>query len=1220
MNRHLTLRGRAAAAICCALLLPLFFCPAAFAQVGTSSINGTVVDPQGNTVAGATVTVTDEEKSFTRTQTTNESGNYSFAAVPPGTYRLEVEGAGFKKAAVTNVRALVDKPTEIKVSLEIGALTEESVTVTAGGAQLPLESRNAAQLLSLQAGVTREGYVTGARSDQSNITLDGIDVNEQQQGTAFAPVLRVTTESIEEFRVTTSNPNAALGRSSGAQISLVTKSGTNEWHGSLYEFHRNTVTSANDFFNNRSGVARPSLLRNVFGGSLGGPIAKDRFFFFYSYEGFRESKQTSVVRTVPLASLGRGEVRFPNAAGGITTLTNAQINGLFPLVGTNPAALAVLADAARRYPANDFTIGDSSSDRLLNTAGFRFNAPQPVGLNTHTAKFDFIINDKQTLFLRGNYQHDSSLDAPRFPDTPAPEFWSHPYGIAVGHTWTASNNVVNQFRYGLTRLAFTDGGDSTENSISFRFVFQPRNFTRSLSRVTPVHNFTNDTTWTKGNHGIQFGTNVRVIRNRRTDLSKSFDAAVANPSFYDQSGRVLDRPVTGAGFTIGSGFRSSVQNALSAVIGRFSQYTGSFNYDLEGNILPSGTPIQREFATEEYDFYVQDTWKITPGLTLTYGLRYGLSRPVYETGGFQVKPDRSLGTFLAERIASAEQGRPLNDLIQFELAGPKNNADGFYSLDKNNFQPRVGLAWSPNFKSGFLNKLFGGQGDSVIRGGFAITNDYFGQQLAVTFDQLSTLGFTTDDTVAANTFNVSTRPAPAFTGFGQSVRGLPGISAPNRFQTPADEDQRIESSLDDTLVSPINYSWNLTYERKLPLGMVVSASYIGRKADNLLATRDVMALNNLRDPRSGLDWYTAAGLLHDLRERNTPIESIPNIPYFENLFPGLGASLLGDPTLSATQATYLLVAREDVGGFNILDWTFIQLLLDDESSVVGRNAFFHPQYAAFSAFSTVAYSNYHAGTVTLRQRYRNSLSFDLNYTLSKSMDNASGLQTSGTYGAAFILNPIRPDDNYSVSDFDVRHIVNANASWQLPIGRGRAFLNDAPGVVNAILGGWQLTSIFRYNSGLPAQTPFDAAQWATNWNAQSNGVRTRPVQSNPTRGEDGAAPRLFRNSEEAYRSFRNARPGETGDRNVIRLPGYIVLDMGLNKTFDLPWGESHKLQFRWETFNVTNTQRLDIGTITRANFGLDIDPQLTSPAPVFGNFDQIQGAPRVMQFGLRYSF
>jgi hypothetical protein len=509
----------------------------------------------------------------------------------------------------------------------------------------------------------------------------------------------------------------------------------------------------------------------------------------------------------------------------------------------------------------------------------------------------------------------------------------------------------------------------------------------------------------------------------------------------------------------------------------------------------------------------------------------------------------------------------------------------------------------------------------VIRGGFAITNDHFGQQLAVQFDLNNTLGFSSTSEISANTYNVTTRPAPRFTGFNQAIRGFPGITIPSGLtfplNQPADEQQRIEASLDDTLVTPKNYSWNVSWGRKLPGGIFVEASYIGRSARNLLATRDVMALNNIVDPKSGMDWYTAAGTLHDLRDANTPLSAVRPIAYFENLFPNLGDNFWGDPTVSSTQAVYGMVAREDFFGFdffNILDWTFIQLLIDDLGVV--PNMFFHPQYAALSTFSTVAKSDYHAGTLSVRQRYKNDLSFDFNYTFSKSMDDASGLQTSGAFGAAFILNPLRPQDSRSVSDFDFRHIINANAVYQLPIGRDRKFLGGLPGYAEAILGGWQLTGIYRWNTGAPIDTPFESQRWATNWNLSSATTRIGALETSPTKS--GLNPTLFKDPEAAYRNFRHARPGETGERNVLRLPGYVVLDMGLDKTFTMPYNENHKLQFRWEVFNVTNTQRM----AGLDNFFVDLDPHLPTSVPVdnFAAFTAIQGSPRVMQFGLRYSF
>lgn len=1233
-----------------ALLMMLMICGTVPAQSGKSSVRGTVLDPNSQVVAGAQVTLTSSETNSARTQTTNDKGVFVFDLISPGLYRIDVEVTGFKKSVLTGVAALVDKPTSVDIQLEIGNVSE-AVTVSASSAdvllnkqdatignnfqnvqitQLPLESRNVVALLSLQPGVTPDGTVTGSRADQANITLDGVDVNEQQTGLdpntdeAFSSVLRVTPDSVQEFRVTTTNPNATQGRSSGAQVALITKGGTNEFHGSLYEFHRNTITTANDFFNNRSidpdtgqAIPRPKLIRNLYGGSIGGPIKKDRLFFFYNYEGRRDAAEETVVRVVPLPSLGRGEVRFPNASGGITTLKTSDINGFFPAVGENPIGLAVLADAAARYPANATSEGDG-----FNTGGFRFNAPTSVKFNANIMRLDYNLtaDARHRLFFRGNYQQDLVSFAPQFPDTPRPSFWSHPWGFVVGHTWAVNKNLVNDIKYGLTRLGFTSFGDSDQNFITFRFVFEPRLFSRTLSRTTPVHNFTDDLSWNKGDHGFQLGTNIRIIRNHRDSAANAFDSATANPSFYDASGAVLTRPFASQ---IGPGFTSDVRSAVSAVIGRFSDYGANFNFDKDGNLLPAGLGLARTFATEEYDWYGQDSWKLRPNLTVTLGLRYGLSRPVYETNGLEVKPTTSLNDYFEARKASALQGKPFNDSIEVDLAGPANGKPGYYPWDKNNFQPRVAAAWSPNFKNTWLRKLFGSDGDAVIRGGFAITNDHIGQQLAVQFDLNSTLGFTSNQQIAANTFNVTDRPGPLFTGFGQSVRGLPLLTNPSSLQfpliTPADGAQRIESSLDDKIVAPINYSWNVSYGRKFKGGFFVEASYIGRRARHLLATRDIMALNNLKDPKSGDDWYTAAGKVEKLRAANTPIDQVGKIPYFENFFPGLGDSLLGDPSLTSTQALYTLVAREGVGGFDILDWTFAQSLIDDLG--IFPNMFFQPQYAALSTFSTVGSSDYHAATLSIRERYKNSLQFDFNYTLSHSTDNASGLQISNAYGSAFILNPLRPQDNKAASDFDIRHIINANSLWQLPVGRGHQFLSDAPGFVDAVIGGWQLTGIFRWNSGLPVQTPFDAAQWATNWNVQSNGVRVAPFQSSPTRG--GAAdPNLFSDPKAAYNAFRNAFAGETGDRNVLRLPGYVSLDMGLDKSFTMPYNEKHKLQFRWEVFNVTNTQRLTLRTVTRTNLGLNQDSALASsdPGPGFGKLDAIQGSPRVMQFALRYTF
>jgi hypothetical protein len=339
MNSSGRVRRLVAAVVCLALVQVV----ASAQAFGT--LNGSVRDPQGHYVADATITLVNRDTGATRTAKTSHEGVFQFAQVAPATYELRAEAPGFKTLVQTDVVVQVNTPLTLDLVFQVG-LESETVEIVSGEEtinqrdatigetfnelqirQLPIEGRNVVDLLSLQPGVIktdasgdqRSGAVNGARSDQSNITLDGADVNDQLGGAAFFSVVPVTLDSVQEFRVVTSNANADQGRSAGAQVALVTKSGSNEFHGSVYEFHRNTIFTANDFFNNAAGsygpndspvlfgqasvgderIPRPKLIRNVFGFSLGGPIIKDRFFFFINYEGRRDASETSVVREVP---------------------------------------------------------------------------------------------------------------------------------------------------------------------------------------------------------------------------------------------------------------------------------------------------------------------------------------------------------------------------------------------------------------------------------------------------------------------------------------------------------------------------------------------------------------------------------------------------------------------------------------------------------------------------------------------------------------------------------------------------------------------------------------------------------------------------------------------------------------------------------------------------------------------------------------------------------
>ena len=1259
-----------------AMLLCLLAALPVWSQTGASTINGVVKDPSGGLVAGATVTLTSLDTNAVRTSTTTASGVFSFELIPVGDYEVRIEAAGFRKLLVRPVRALVANVTEVPASLEIGEVTsmvtveasEAAVQVNTSDAtlgvnfssaqltELPIEGRGVLPLLTLQAQVTPDGYVAGGRSDQSNVTLDGVDINDAESSDVTAPVLRLNSEAIEEFRVVTVNANADEGRSSAAQINLVTKSGTNSWHGSAFEFHRNTIFTANDFFNKLSGVDRPKLIRNVFGGTLGGPIVKDKLFFFYSYEGRRDASGTAVTSLVPLSGLGQGQL-VVNAQRCTTsldpdvsdsceaaqdfTLTTPQLDNAWNVVHTNPASISVLAAAAAKYPANDSSIGDG-----IMTGGYRFNASTPVNLNSNFGRIDWNISSKMSAFVRLNTYYDLTSQVPAFPDTPAPNLWAHPWGVLASHSWTIGQNWVNSFRYGLTRQAFSQQGDSNQNAITFRGVFSPTNFSRTNSRTTPVHNIVDDVAWIKGSHTIKFGTNIRLVKNNRTGFSNAYDSASTNFFFYSPAGTAVTDPLesyigdpannllpTGPGQYVQiASNQNGVDAAGSALIGRYTSYSDRFTFGSDGSLLPSGTPTSRSFTTNAYDFYVQDSWKIRRNVTLTVGLRYTISTPVSETHGFGVVTDISTDEYLKRRIASAEQGVPYVQPLTLVLAGG-NGKGSLYNYDKNNFQPRISVAWSPDVSGDtFWHKFLGGRGKSVFRTGFAMTNDYYGEALASQFDLNNRLGYTSNLAISANTYNLTNKPAPLFTGFDQDIRTLPpppGTSLPTSVsfprQQPSDFSRRIESGIDTNLQAPTHYQFSLTYEREMPAGLLFQASYIGRLARHLLATRDVMALNDLRDPKSGMDWYTAATMLEKQRQLGTDPSDIQPIPYFENILPAGYAATVADngysisPNASNTQAVYAEAAQ-----FWANDWTDVQDEIENYAGqTLGQDTpvpyFFNPQYGALSAWGTIANSNYHGFSASLRQRLHN-LQWDFNYTYSHSLDNASGLQTSNTYASAFILNAIRPNDNYANSDFDLRHIINFNAIYQLPFGRGKRFAGNINRALDAVIGGWQLAGIYRWNTGLPNGQPYDTGQWATNWEVQSNTTQVVPVKTCPTRDNP---PKLFGcNTLAAYQSYRSAYPGETGQRNQLRAPGYVSADMGLSKTFNLPWSDKQHLSLRWEVFNVTNTQHLTGADATNSNLSVDPDAKLNNvqPPPDWSNFTRIQGTPRVMQIALRYSF
>lgn len=1206
----------------------------------TTNLSGTVADPQGKVIQGATVTVTNTGNGTSRSVSTGDNGAFVFNQLKPGPYSVRVEAKGFKSYVQDKVELVVKTPASVNVQLEVGSVSEQ-VTVSGGTetlinkndatignafttsqiTQLPLEGRNVAGLLSLQPGVTfigrvnpdggttdtRNGSVNGGKSDQANVTLDGVDVNDQQLGLAFNSSLRVTLDSVQEFRVVTTNANAEQGRSSGAQISLITKGGTNTFHGSAYEFNRNTLFEANDWFNNSisPGVPRPKLIRNVFGASFGGPLIKDRLFFFANYEGRRDSRDASVLRIVPSVDLRNGIVHEVTTAGQVVTLDTAAQIALDPAhKGPNPAVLAIF----KQYPVpNDFSVGDG-----LNAQGFRFNSPIHLSWNTYIARMDYNLtaDGKHSLFWRGSLQNDKDNGASEFPgQAPLVTNLEHNKGFAAGYNAALTSNLVNVFRAGYTRVAVESAGSSPFSGtriVNFRGIDDLIAAPRSLLQFIPTWNIVDDLSWLKGSHSLQVGANVRWIRTDRTNFATAFSTASLNKAWL-QSGRPLRCATctSGADLYVADEWGVGFQVNTRYNVGKTGDTFGT---------LPEGTGIKRKYGADEYEWYGQDSWRIKQNLTLTYGLRYSLYSPPWELNGLQVSPNMNLGDWYNLRGANMIAGRPdtgNTPKIAFALSGPENGGKSFYGWNKKNFAPRFAFAWSPGGK-GFFRHITGGEGKMVIRGGYGLVYDRIGGALAVNAEGGAlSFGFSSSLTNPAGVQSVAN--GARFTGIHDFPASLTLPAPPVSFPAVFPDSFAITAGIDDRLKTPYSQSINFSISRELPHDMALEVAYVGRLARHLLINHDAAMPLDLVDPGSGMDYFTAAQILGRLGFANTPTNKVPKIPYWENLFPGYAGG-----GLTATQAIY--DGFYGPGGF-APDFTTSLQAVDARTggckpcSKFGPEAFFNAQFSSLSVLRSLGTSNYHGLQILLRKRFTHALQFDFNYTFSKSEDVTSALERSGVLQAN-VLNAWSPTVRKSVSDFDITHQANINGIWELPVGTGKQFLGGSPKWANAVVGGWQLSTIFRITSGLPTSVG-NGFFFPTNWEFSGFGTQLTPIQNTGVHGNVASVPsdkklgpNIFSDPAAAFAAYQNTLPGGVGTRNLLRGSGYIDLDMGLGKKWTMPWKETHSLQLRWEVFNVTNTVSFDPGAISAS---------LDTPG-TFGKYTSTLSNSRVMQVGMRYQF
>ena len=1288
-------------------------------QTATTSLHGTVSDAKGAVLQGASVTITNPSTGYSRSGKTDSQGVYQFLQVVPGTYTVTADAPGFGILKREGVELVVSVPATLNLTMQVqgtsvtvevtGEATQVNTTdASIGNAfgakqilELPFEGRNPVEILSLQPGVTytgnldangtnkdvdsRAGAVNGSRGDQANITLDGVDNNDQNNGFPFKGALRATLDSLEEFRVTTANSNPDSGRSSGAQVNMVTKSGTNSWHGSAYEYNRSNVGEANDWFNKNSQVANglPNtpghLTRNTYGAALGGPIKKDRLFFFVNWEAQRTRESQQVTRVVPSDNLRNGIVSYICASGDpncttrnakvpitstsqgllvtMPAATLAQIDPNCTSMGTcplGPGANPAIEQIMTLYPHANCPFCSNSTNTAdgFNFQGYTFAGANPQNLNTYIAKLDYKIsqNGNHTLFVRGNLQNDRTSDPPQFPGTvPTLSDVIPSKGLAAGYTAVLSSTLINNFRYGFIRQAFTEVGAGTQDYIDLRGLDTTRGDEWHSSIVSvPVHNFVDDLSWTKGNHTIQVGANFRMIGDIRNSTLSSFSRGQTNASWLNVSaiantGTSLDPGAfSGLGLpAVDGGFQTAYDYPVSALAGLIVEVDKRYNFDTHGNTFPDGTPNKRHFLAHEFETYVQDSWRVKSNLTVTYGVRWTLLQPPYEKNGVQVAPTISLDNWFKQRAQTMALGQPYDQLITFDLSGQANGKKPYWGYDYANFAPRLAFAWSPNL---------GGAGKTSIRAGVGMYYDHFGEGVVNTFDRRGSFGLSTlltnpggiqtvDDTPRMTPNGLHTLPPSLITPCGSQCGKFPVQFPAANFAT--------QWGLDDKLRTPYSFVFNLSFERELPHNFVISLSYVGRQSRRLLQEEDLAQPRDVFDPQSGTDYYRAVRGLDNAVLAGTPENQVAAIPYFENLFgatsagpnvytPGVIAiypqldnsnnsncpqpgTIPGSPT--ATQNLFYLMSC----GQYVHNETTFQQIFDGTAGnpcvpgcatlqgVTSPTQFLAPQFSSLYAWRSIGNASYNAGQFLLRRHMTKGVQFDFNYTWSKSIDYGSdteqignGVFLGGPPAGDQIINAWSPGLNRAISTFDTTHQINANWVAELPFGKGRPYAAGASRLVDALIGGWDLTGLYRWTSGFPVSIGNGSA-WSTNWELAGYATQIGPQ---PQTGLTvvGGVPNLFPNASLALQSYRQDFPGEVGVRNSVRGPGYFGVDMGLDKTFKIT--ENHQVRFSWETFNVFNSVRFDALTASTA-----IDQ-----GSAFGTMSKTLTVPRVMQFALRYSF
>ena len=1266
--------AKSAARLLGAFLLVVFTLSSSLlvAQTATSGlVSGLISDPSGAVIAGASITL-EQRGTNVRTSTVSDgAGHYVFPAVHPSDYSVTFSAKGFQTTVIQSLHVEVQKGYTLNMTLQVGnasttvevtdapiaELQTTSATVGAvlGGVALetlPVFTRSASALMFYQPAVSPGGQISGTRDEQVTFNLDGGDVTSDLEGSngyasppgepPLAPVMPVPIESTQEFQVATTNQNATFGRSSGGQVSLLTKRGTNAFHGSAYEFHNDDGLNANSWTNNHNKLAKPHSVDNRFGFTLGGPILKDKLWFFSNYEGRRRHLASTFNLLVPTPTLQQGILQFrdsannivqyPLQAGNITTACGGA-----PCdprsIGMSPVVKAQLA----LYPAGNFAgLGDG-----LNTTGFLFNAPTPISQNLAVLRLDYKFTDKWNAFVTYHYSKTNRVSTSQLSllGTPGsvstdpiyPQYYTFqvtgqlsPNLTAVTHgsflrNWWGWNRVAPSPLVSGTKTALVLAGEGTGNSNGTdKLLADPVNLATQAARSRVSNGkkwfLAEDLSLLRGNHLFQFGGSWYTNHDFFIKTDNFAGGLASGPLIYVQStgnssGAYQSvsstyQPTKCAGAITTNCLKTSDvlrwNELYSTVLGLVDRSSQVITRDGNFQPYPLGTGAFANATIKAYSLYFQDVWKLRPSLTVTLGMNWGAQpTPKEKEGKYDVLVYANSNTpvdywgYFANRAASLNNGvlpgQAFNPLFG---ATPVNNLTGTFKgkirvTNWHQFGPRAALAWQVPFN----NFLFGDK-KTVIRAGYGLNYDRLSDisyvSLALTTGGLLDANPCAGPVLQAGKVvctNAATNPTNAFRiGVDGNDVPVPAATAVPIPYVPSGTATNpfglfLISGLDPYATPGHSHSIDLTVQRELPGRMVLELGYIGRISKNLPQDIAYNAADYLmKDAASGQTYAQAFDAVAQALRTGA---AVPVVPFFENQIGTASCVAKGFTSCSA------MVAKQDPT--DLVNGSLNRFSLNEFNRVTPVPV---DNIQSFQAYGITdhGFSNYNAGFISLNKSLAKGLQFQANWTWSHAIGNQGVDQQNGSSANS----PYNRGLDKASESFDRRHVINIWWYYELPFGQGMTASSSA---LNKVIGGWHLSGIYTFATGVPLRISAngDYGAWESNGTAAICTAPLSTAQHSGVVGSSGIATsgntglNIFADPVAIYKSC--SRPLLSANDRIpsdrINALSRWNTDLTIGK--NIPVTERIRLNLSAEflnTFNLVNFNNPSLSLNSASSFGV----------------------------------